>query len=526
LLWIVPLASLLVVLAAQSLPRTWEALDLDPTPLGYMRMTAFILTCVVCGFLLVWFFGFTRVRRRVKLMALLVLALLGGGLAASVEEMTLTANLWPSFRFRWQKSGEARLAEFQESSRGAAAGLPTVDLTIDPVVDFPRYRGPRADGVVHPSDLLDLKWENARPKELWRHPCGGGFSGFAVAGNAAVTMEQRGPDEAVVCYDRATGVERWAYAYPALFKDTTGNGPRATPTVADGEVYALGALGDLVCLDGASGAKKWAVNILADNQAKVVSWGMTGSPLVTDELVIVNAGVDPANNAGRAVAAYRRKDGQRVWAAGTHKAGYGSPQLATLAGRRQVLLFDAGGLAGFDLEAGRELWRHPWETYQDMNIAQPLLFDDDRVFLSSEVNNGCAMVRVTRKGGGYAAEVVWENRYLAARQVNPVRVGNHIYGMGGVTGMLVCLEAETGRRRWRGKAYGQGQILAVAGTLLVQSEQGDLAVVPADPERFREAARMTVFPNRRTWNTPALAGRQLFLRNDEEMVCLELPLRE
>lgn len=526
LLWIVPLASLSVLVAAQALPCTWESLDLDPAPLGHLRIAAFALTFVTLGWLVVWFFAFTRLARRTKLVGLAVLALAGGGLGASVDGMTLTANLWPSFHFRWQQRAEDRLAEYQSSSPGDPSGLAKIDLTIDSLIDYPRYRGPRVDGIVHPSDLLDLKWENSKPKELWRHPCGGGFSGFAVAGNVAVTLEQRKSDEAVVCYDRATGVERWAYSYPALFKDTTGNGPRSTPTIADGEVFTLGAVGDLVCLDGATGSKKWAVNILTDNQAKVTGWGMTSSPLVVDDLVIVNAGIDPENNAGRALVAYGRKDGQRVWGAGTHKAGYGSPQLATLAGRRQVLLFDAGGLAGFDLKTGQELWRHPWETYKDMNITQPLLFEGDRVFLSSEVANGCAMLRVTPKDGGYAAEVVWENRFLASRQVNPVRVGNFIYGLSGVGGNMVCLEAESGRRRWRGKSYGQGQILGIAGTLLVQSEHGDLAVVPADPERFREAARLSVFPDRRTWNTPALAGRQLFLRNDEEMACLELPLRE
>src|SRR5262249_1087829 len=120
----------------------------------------------------------------------------------------------------------------------------------------------------------------------------------------------------------------------------------ATPTVADGEVYSLGATGELVCLDGKDGKKKWGVNILEDNQAKRAQWGMTSSPLVYENLVLVNAGVDPDNNAGRALVAYDRKTGQRVWGAGEHKAGYSSPQLAKLAGREMVLLFDAGGLAG------------------------------------------------------------------------------------------------------------------------------------------------------------------------------------
>src|SRR5207247_1843040 len=164
------------------------------------------------------------------------------------------------------------------------------------------------------------------------------------------------------------------------------------------EVFSLGATGHLVCLHGVDGTLKWEKNVVEENQAKVVTWGMTSSPLVTDKLVIVNAGVNSDNNAGRALVAYDRNSGKAVWHAGQHKAGYSSPQLATLAGVEQVLLFDEGGLAGFDLKDGKELWRHPWQTFQDMNIIQPLVLSDDRVFISSETSNGCALLRVTRAG--------------------------------------------------------------------------------------------------------------------------------
>src|SRR5262249_4659192 len=158
-------------------------------------------------------------------------------------------------------------------------------------------------------------------------------------------------------------------------------GPRATPTIAGGEVYSLGATGQLVCLEGATGRLKWSKDILEDNEAKRVTWGMTSSPLVAGDLVVVNPGVDPEHNAGRALAAYKRPTGERAWGAGTYKAGYSSPQLARLCGREQILLFDAGGLAGFDPGTGAELWRYPWETFSDMNIIQPLVLGQDRVLI-------------------------------------------------------------------------------------------------------------------------------------------------
>jgi outer membrane protein assembly factor BamB len=190
-----------------------------------------------------------------------------------------------------------------------------------------------------------------------------------------------------------------------------------------------------------------------------------------------------------------------------------------------VLLFDAGGLAGFDLKTGKELWRHEWETIENMNIMQPIVLDDERVFISSETSNGCAMLKVTRMGTEFSVEQLWSNKNMAAKQANPVRVGRYIYGMH--NGTLVCLDTDRkGMRMWRGKNFGQGQMLAIAQTLLILSEQGELVLVPADPEKYRELGQMKVFEAPRTWNTPALAGRYLYLRNDLEMVCLALPLRE
>ena len=286
-------------------------------------------------------------------------------------------------------------------------------------------------------------------------------------------------------------------------------------------MYSLGATGRLVCLDGASGRCKWSVNILDDNQAAPITWGMAGSPLVAGDLVIVNPGVDPANNAGRSLAAYRRKDGSRAWGGGASRAGYSSPWKAWLAGREQVLLFDAGGLAGFAIDTGKELWRHPWKTSQDMNITQPLLLGDDRVFLASERSNGGAVLKIVCQGEAFSVREVWANRNLCSKFSNPVALGGAIYGLS--NGTLVCVDQQTGVRRWRGRDYGHGQVLAAGGAILVLSERGQVAVTAADAKRFRELARIQVFKDR-TWNTLALAGRQLFVRNDVEMACFELPV--
>ena len=163
---------------------------------------------------------------------------------------------------------------------------------------------------------------------MWRQPVGGGYASFAVAGDLAVTIEQRRDQEAVVGYDVATGHERWTYSYPAHFVERLGGpGPRATPTIRDGDVYSLGATGVLACLKAATGELKWSVNIL-DGQPNV-AWAMSGSPLVYDRFVVVNPGAQTAANQGKAVVAYDRETGKPVWRAGSARAGYSSPMLVT-----------------------------------------------------------------------------------------------------------------------------------------------------------------------------------------------------
>ena len=264
--------------------------------------------------------------------------------------------------------------------------------------------------------------------------------------------------------------------------------------------------------------------MLTDSHATKVRWGLSGSPLVVGNRVIVNAGINPADNTGEALAAYDRKAGKRLWAAGRCAAGYSSPQLSKLDGVEQILLFDAGGLAGFDPEHGTELWRHPWKTYNDMNSIQPLVVGDNEVFISSELMNGGAVLRVRHQADqDWTTEVVWKNRELCTKYANPVLVDDHLYGLR--DGLLVCVEAKTGKLCWSGKRYGMGQLLAAEKKLIVVTDQGEIVLLAADASGPRELGRLEVF-DYKTWNTPALAGNQLFLRNERDMACVELPERK
>jgi outer membrane protein assembly factor BamB len=243
----------------------------------------------------------------------------------------ITMPLWS-----WKSQEKDRLEPLVELRN--VSGYPPLDLTVDEQRDSPRYRGVAGDGLVNPLRPLGNDWSKTSPKFLWTRPCGGGFASFAVAVDVGIMLEQRGDSEAVVCYNRASGLEQWVYSYPGrVVRDLIGAGPCATPTIHMGRVYSFGARGELVCLDGKTGAKIWQRNAVADSMARVAPWGMSSSPLIVEEqgLVIVNPGIDADNNAGKALAGYRLTDGELVWARGNHAAGYSSPRLVELARERR-----------------------------------------------------------------------------------------------------------------------------------------------------------------------------------------------
>ncbi len=460
-----------------------------------------------------WFLLSRWIPGRVKLAAVGLAVLCGAAVFWTVRTVEFDGEMAPHVRLRWEPTAEDKLAEFRKDATPAADAA---DLTVGPD-DSPAFRGPAGDGVS--SAKLADDWATP-PRVVWRHPVGSGHAGVAVAGNSLLTLEQRGLEEAVVCYDRDTGRERWAFAQPAKFATSEpmgGDGPRTTPSVVDGLVYALGGAGDLVCLDGKTGAKKWGVNILADAGAVNLEWGMSGSPLVADGKVVVNPGVDPKSNQNRAVAAYDRYTGAKLWAAGGHPAGYASPLRADFNGVTQAVVFDAAGVGGYALADGKELWRQPWKTDMGMNSAQPVRVGPSRLFVGSELSLGGAVIDVA----GSPTEV-WKNRTLAARFTSPVFHDGHLYGL--KAGRLVCVDAATGKKQWDDGNYGSGQLLLADGKLVITAEKGFIALVKADPAEYAELGRFAVFADR-TWNVPALAGRRLYMRNHRELTCVELPGR-
>lgn len=414
----------------------------------------------------------------------------------------------------WRFASEAQAAMWPSTVGNTSSSVEAAGFQRD----YPTFRGRNGLGKVE-GVKLETDWASTPPRQIWRRTIGSGWGGIALVGELAYTQEQRGADECVVCYEVASGRQRWVHTDRTCFTSAmVGDGPRATPSIYNGLVYSLGATGLLNCLDALTGRPQWSLDLLADNRAGNVDYGLSGSPLVTGELVIVSVG-GPEHS----LVAYDRHTGRRVWHAGSDPAGYGSPLACTLDGSEQIVILNRPGLAAHDPATGQVLWTFPWTNDQETNCSQPVPVGNDRLLVSTGYGKGCALLRVRHSTGGWSVESLWTSRRLKTKFSSAVVHGAFAYGLD--DGVLTCIDLADGSRRWKVGRYGHGQILLIGDALLVQCESGEVALVAADATAHREFGRIASLTDK-TWNYPALAGSLLLLRNDREAACYELPLHQ
>lgn len=383
-------------------------------------------------------------------------------------------------------------------------------------LEFPQFLGPSRDGRLA-GPRLARDWTARAPRRLWRQPLGQGWAGFAISGEIAVTQEQRGDEERVVAYELRSGRPLWSHADRARYETViAGIGPRATPTIVGGRVYAMGATGILNALDLGSGARLWSRDVVKETEAQVPEWGRSCSPLVVDGRVVVIAG----GTGGRRLVAYDAQSGETAWAAGEGGASYSSPTLATLAGRPQLVVLNGASVSGHDPATGAVLWEHPFPREQP-NVALPLPLGPDRLLVSVGYGVGSKVYRVGETNGALRATLEWESPRLKSKFANLLAHEGFVYGLD--DGVLTCLDPVTGERRWKSGRHGHGQLLLVAGLLLVQTEEGELVLVDPSPDAYLELTRFQALDGK-TWNPPALAGSLLLVRNDREAAAYELPV--
>ncbi|MEX1128854.1 MAG: PQQ-binding-like beta-propeller repeat protein [Vicinamibacterales bacterium] len=381
-------------------------------------------------------------------------------------------------------------------------------------VEWSGFRGPLRDGIVR-GVRIDTDWSASPPAQIWRRPIGPGWSSFAVEGDLIYTQEQRGEHEMVSCYRLSTGEPVWVHNDAVRFYESNGGaGPRGTPTIGNGRVYTVGATGLVNALDARTGAVAWSRNGAADSGVDVPGWGFASSPLVVDDVVIVAL-------SGRLVG-YDAATGNPRWLGPEGGGGYSSPHLLTIDGVPQVLLLRGSRTISVAPADGTLLWEHTW--LPGASIVQPNLTEDGDVLINTaDVMGGQGLRRlaVAKAASGWTVEERWTSRALKPYFNDYVVHEGHAYGFDG--SILASMDLADGTRKWKGGRYGQGQMVLLPGQdlLLVLSEEGELALVSATPDKFTEVARVKAVEGK-TWNHPVLIGDILLVRNGEEMAAFRM----
>ncbi|MGH9870018.1 MAG: PQQ-binding-like beta-propeller repeat protein [Candidatus Polarisedimenticolia bacterium] len=415
--------------------------------------------------------------------------------------------------WRWSSTPEERL--LVSESAVTEAPVEAIASTSNTDADWPGFRGPHRDGIVR-GTRIETDWTKSPPVEMWHRAIGPGWSSFAVSGDLLYTQEQRGDDEIVACHRVTTGEPVWQHRDAVRFwESNAGAGPRGTPTLSGGRIYALGATGVLNALDAGDGKVVWSRDLAADSNTKVPIWGFSSSPLVVDDLVLVAAG-------GK-LAGYDLATGRPSWLGPAYGGGYSSPHRATIDGVTQVLMLSGKGATGVAPADGTVLWQHEWPG---VPIMQPALTADGDILISAASGAsglGIRRLAIAHGSDGWKAEERWTSMGLKPYFNDFVVHKGHAYGFDG--SILACIDLQDGERKWKGGRYGNGQLVLLPDQdlLLVLSEDGELALVGATTDQYRELARFPALKGK-TWNHPALVRDVLLVRNGQEMAAFRLPV--
>ena len=374
--------------------------------------------------------------------------------------------------------------------------------------DWPQWRGPNRDGRSAERGLLKT-WPKGGPPLAWQSKgAGEGYSSFAAANGRLITLGARGDREYVIAFDAASGKELWATPHGRRFGNDRGDGPRGTPTVEGDRIYAYGASGDLSVLDASSGKILWAVNVLQKFGGSNITWGLSESPLVLADRVLVNAGGPQSS-----IVALNKKDGSVLWRSQSDEAGYSSAVLHEAGGVREAIFFTGQRALGVNVADGKLLWSYDKVSNPTANIATPIV-RGNHVFVSSDYGTGAALLELTPGAGGVQAREVYFTREMRNHHASSVLVGDHLYGFS--SAILTAMRFDNGQVAWKDRSVGKGSLVFADDRLYLFSENGMVGLAEAAPDAYREHGRFQLKTgNLPTWAHPVVSGGKLFLRDQD-----------
>jgi len=390
--------------------------------------------------------------------------------------------------------------------------LANVALAQSNNANWPQWRGPNRDGISKETGLLK-EWPAEGPPLLWKATgAGRGFSSFSIANGRLFTMGLRGDREFVIAFDVATGKEAWATPHGGAFRNDRGDGPRGTPTVDGDRVYALGGNGDLSAIEARTGKIAWTKNILREFGGRNITWGISESPLIVGNKVLVNPGGTDAS-----IVALNKSDGSVIWKSQSDKAGYSSAIPLQVNGGTQVIFFTSQRAVGLNLNDGKLLWEYARPSNNVANAATPIA-RGNRVFISSDYGTGGGVVEIKPDG---TAQELWFTKDMRNHHSSSVLVGDHLYGFS--SSILTAMKFDTGEVAWRDRSVGKGSLVFADGRLYLFSEKGVVGLAEATPTGYVERGRFSIQAgNLETWTHPVVAGGRLYLRDQDTIYAYDV----
>lgn len=381
--------------------------------------------------------------------------------------------------------------------------------------DWPQWRGPNRDGISQEKGLLK-SWPSAGPPLAWRTTgAGEGYSSFSAADGRLYRMGARQGTEYVMAFDAGTGKKLWERESGQRFSNDQGDGPRGTP-VADGtQLYSLGASGDLTSIEAATGKVTWKVNLLQKFGGSNIRWGLSESPLVLSDRILVNAGAR-----GASIVALKKTDGSEIWRSGNDASGYSSAITHTIGGIPQAIFFTAANAVGVDTRDGTQLWSYGRVSNRTANIATPIV-RGNRVFLSSDYGTGAALLELTASGKSMTAREVYFTNEMRNHHASSILIGDHLYGFS--SAILTAMKFDTGEVAWKDRSVGKGSMIFADERLYLFSERGVVGLAEANPAGYREHGRFQLQTGSSpTWSHPVIANGKLFLRDQDTIYAYDV----
>ena len=395
--------------------------------------------------------------------------------------------------------------------------------------DWGTFRGPSGNGVV--PALANAKWSL---KQVWKSPTNLGFSSFAESGGKVYTLLTGESDgnsgETIVCLDEKTGKQLWSKPLSIVPKYTGGgdsgtpdnkggDGSRSTPVVNAGKVYVIDSMLGVFCFDAATGKEVWKHDVMKDNAGVQIKWENAASPVIDGDVLLLAGG-----GAGQALIGLNKNTGKVVWKGEDDKMTHATPVLADILGVHQAIFFTQTGLVAVDPQKGSVIWRAPF-PYKVSTAASPVVYQDI-VYCSAGYGVGAGAFKISKSGGKLEATQIWRRENQCFNHWStPVVKDGYLYGMFSFkeygAGPLACVDIRTGEDKWAEKGFGPGQVILAGDKIIATSDKGEIVVVEASPDKYKEVARKDVLDGK-VWSYPILANGKIFARSTTEGVCLDV----